>query len=162
MGKGKDIATQNGDKGEQFRISCLKTLRQVGCRITQQRRAVIDCLAEAQAPLSAPELFARLDSASTEAKIDRVSVYRILDTLLEHKLVHRIAPNGSFVACTHHKCRHAYHVLSRCTECQGVQEVDIPAEVIDPLLRHMASNKQFIPDTHLLHMEGVCGECAGQ
>jgi Fe2+ or Zn2+ uptake regulation protein len=49
--------------------------------------------------------------------------------------------------------------MTRCTECNQVQEIDVPSEVVAPLLFHMKNANRFVPDSHLLHMDGVCEAC---
>ncbi len=143
-----------------FREICLETLREAGYRITKQRIAVIESLSKADSPLTAPELYERLSRRSKGAPLDKVSVYRVLDTLLELKLVHRAAPFGAYLACSHQDCSDSHHVLSRCTECDHVEELDVPNEVVAPLLFHMKESLHFTPDSHLLHMDGICSDCS--
>lgn len=139
-----------------FKELSIDVLREAGCRVTRQRIAVVECLAAADRPLSAPEVFEAVDSDT----LDKVSVYRALDTLLELNLVHKVPPNGAFLACSHRDCVNTHHVMSRCTECQEVKEVGVPAEVIAPLLFHMKNALSFVPDSHLVHMNGVCEGCS--
>lgn len=144
-----------------FKSHSIEALRHSGSRVTKQRIAVIECIATASKPLTAPEVFEKLSKRSSGAPLDKVSVYRVLDTLLELNLVHRIAPSGAYIACNHRSCTNVHHILSRCTECEEVKELDVPNEVVAPLLFHMKSAFQFVPDSHLLCMDGVCVDCGG-
>jgi len=145
---------------EGFKKTCIEVLRKSGCRITHSRVAVIECIAQAAGPLSASAIYEHLSqSKGGEASLDKTSIYRVLDTLLQHKLVHRVTPAGTYLACNHHACHHSHHVLSRCTQCNNVEELDVPSEVVAPLLFHMKHSLQFIPDSHLLYMDGVCASC---
>jgi Fe2+ or Zn2+ uptake regulation protein len=147
-------------KPRSFEQIGVEALRKAGYRITQQRKAVLTCIAEATEPLSAPKLYEALEKRADGSPVDRVSVYRVLDTLLELHLVHRVQPNGLYVACTHHQCTTSFHVMTRCTECQTVKEQHVPHEVVAPLLFHMTQTLAFTPDTHLLHIDGVCSRCS--
>lgn len=138
----------------------IAALKRAGCRVTKQRRAVIDCIAGAKHPLSAPEVYEKLEKSSLESQPDKVSVYRILDTLHELKIVHKVAPSGGYLACNHQACRHSYHIISHCTGCKSVEEMDVPNEVVAPLFFHMKNALKFEPDSHLLHMDGLCDGCA--
>ncbi|WP_291521347.1 transcriptional repressor [Acidithiobacillus sp.] len=64
-------------------------LRAIGQRITRLRVAVFKTLLEAEQPLSHPELRQRLE-ASERGAIDRVSLYRNLEWLVQIGLAHRI------------------------------------------------------------------------
>ena len=64
-------------------------LRAIGQRITRLRVAVFKTLLEAEQPLSHPELRQRLEASDTGA-IDRVSLYRNLEWLVQIGLAHRI------------------------------------------------------------------------
>ena len=147
------------DASGRFEEMSIQTLKNAGYRITQQRRAVISCIAHASEPLSAPRIYEQLSKKSDTAVADKVSVYRVLETLLELHLVHRVIPHGSYVACTHRHCTKSYHVMTRCTECQSVEEVHVPHEVVAPLLFHLSNSLDFKPDGHLLHIDGVCSGC---
>ena len=150
------VSTEEG-----FLETSLQVLRSAGCRITRSRIAVIECIARSDQPLSAPAIYEQLSRHGDDAvSLDKASVYRILDTLSQLHLVHRVTPEGTYLACNHRSCKHSHHVLSRCTQCNDVREVDVPSEVVAPLLFHMKHTLQFVPDSHLLHMDGICSECS--
>ncbi|MGA1191960.1 MAG: Fur family transcriptional regulator [Bdellovibrionota bacterium] len=161
MKKSKDTIESGLSPEGEFLGTSLKVLRKAGCRITRSRVAVIECIAKAEQPLSAPAIYEQLSRQGDEqVSLDKASVYRILDTLSQLHLVHRVTPEGTYLACNHHSCKHSHHVLSRCTKCNDVQEVDVPSEVVAPLLFHMRHTLQFIADSDLLHLDGVCSECS--
>lgn len=64
---------------------------QAGLKPTHARLAVLNIIADADSALSHPEI---LDRLSGEKEIDRVTVYRVLDWLTEHALIHKIAGAG--------------------------------------------------------------------
>lgn len=145
---------------QSFEKISIEALRTAGYRITEQRRAVISCIATATEPLSAPRLYEELAKNAGTTSVDKVSVYRVLDTLLELNLVHRVNPSGAYVACTHRECTNSFHVMTRCTTCQSVAEMHVPHEVVAPLLFHLSNTLHFTPDTHLLHIDGMCIKCS--
>lgn len=156
----KNEEKKGRDKEEGFLSTSLEALKTAGCRITRSRIAVIECIAKAEQPLSAPAIYEQLSgSGGGDVTLDKASVYRILDTLSQLNLVHRVTPEGTYLACNHRACKHSHHVLSRCTKCNEVKEVDVPSEVVAPLLFHMKHTLQFVPDSHLLHMDGICADC---
>ena len=76
-----------------FEETCIEALKAASCRVTKQRLAVIRCIAKARHPLSAPEIYEKLSSRGKTAPLDKVSVYRVLDTLLELNLFNRVSPD---------------------------------------------------------------------
>ena len=145
-----------------YHDSCVQALKASGSRVTKQRIAVIDFLHNVQKPMSASEIFSELSERTKVAPLDKVSVYRVLETLHSLKLVHRVPPSGEYIACAHLECENMHHVISRCTECDTIEEVDVPPEVVAPLLFHMKKSLNFTPDSHLLQMDGCCKSCVEQ
>jgi Fe2+ or Zn2+ uptake regulation protein len=140
---------------------CTDALRQSGARITRARKTIIEALAEIDRPLSASALYDYIIDSPTLStiKIDKVTVYRVLEALHGLGLVHQITRSGEYISCSHLECHAAYHVISHCTGCSAVDEIDIPASVIEPLLQHLRTVNEFSPDDHVLHIDGKCSEC---
>jgi Fur family transcriptional regulator, zinc uptake regulator len=143
-----------------YKNLCIEKLKASGSRITKARLNIIECIGEAKTPMSAPQIYESLLKNSQTTIPDKVSVYRVLDTLLELNLVHRVNPSGDYLACSHLKCTEVYHVISRCNLCNLVQEVDVPNEVVSPLLLYLKKNLKFVANTHLLHIDGSCSKCS--
>jgi Fe2+ or Zn2+ uptake regulation protein len=147
-------------KHESFQDLCLKTLKESGARMTKPRLALIDCLATAKVPLSPKEIFQKTEQLlDKNDSIDTVTVYRILDRFTELGLVHRVAPHGDYVACTHLACSSSPHIMTRCIRCQSTQEIHIPEDVIAPMMWFMRTQKKFEPKEHLFQLDGLCETC---
>ncbi|MDX2066437.1 MAG: transcriptional repressor [Fimbriimonadaceae bacterium] len=80
-----------------YEIRALDELRASGYRITMPRVQVIRALATAEVALSAYAIHERI--RRTGGKIDVVSVYRILETLQELRLVLHVGIADGYVAC---------------------------------------------------------------
>lgn len=143
-----------------YTSSCRDALRAAGLRVTKKKLAVIDCLSKAAQPLSAPEVFTLLGKAQSKKTIDKVSVYRILETLYELKLVHRVSPSGKYIACFHQQCTGVHHVLARCSRCKAVHEYDVSRDMVSPLAAYLKRKFGFCPDQHVLSMDGLCAQCS--
>ncbi len=144
---------------EQFLESCKQALRKTGARVTQPRLSVVRSLATAGKPLSARELFDRIENDKSLPGVDQVSVYRILDTLSELDLVHQVFPSGGYVPCFHRDCRATLHVLIRCATCERIEELDVPQETLAPMLWYLQNERGFFPDEHVFQMNGQCSDC---
>ncbi len=150
-------------KADTFQAMCVKTLKESGARLTKPRLALIDCLANAKSALSPKEIFQRTESLLDKSEsIDTVTVYRILDRFCELGLVHRVAPHGDYIACTHLSCQSAPHVMTRCIHCQAASEMHIPEDIVAPLIWYMRTQKKFEPKEHLFQLDGVCDECSNR
>ncbi|WP_414039165.1 Fur family transcriptional regulator [Acidithiobacillus sp. M4-SHS-6] len=70
-------------------VEVTRLLREAGQRVTRLRVAVYKTLLDAEQPLSHPEVQQRLES-SRESSVDRVSLYRNLEWLVDIGLAYRI------------------------------------------------------------------------
>jgi Fur family zinc uptake transcriptional regulator len=85
-------------------------------------------------------------------------VYRALDFLMGHGLVHRIERLGAFVGCLepgHHA--HPVHFLI-CRACRDVRELEDAA--LDRSLAAIAAGSGFTAERVTVEIEGICGACA--
>jgi len=91
--------------------------------LTQKREQVLQCLIEAKQALSAYEII-DVFGKKYQKDIKPMSLYRILDFLIEVGLIHKLAMMSKYVACIHITCSH-YHSLSLfliCHQCGKVKE----------------------------------------
>jgi len=96
-------------------------IRNAGVRVTRGRVRVLEALQAARQPLCHAELESQL-GASDEAAIDRVTLYRILDSLVGCGLALKaVDTRGVFrFSASGPRRQHAGHVHFRCTECGSV------------------------------------------
>jgi Fur family zinc uptake transcriptional regulator len=128
-----------------------------GTKLTQQRRDVLACIAENHAAAGAYEIIERM--AERGRKLAPIAVYRALDFLASHGLVHRIESRNAFVACSHgHEGRPA--ALLVCEDCGEVAELDAP-DTFAALARETASSG-FAANRTVIEIGGRCGACAGR
>jgi len=144
---------------KEFQAACLGALRKSGARITKTRRAVIDALSDTAVPLSAREIYEKIEKAKASDRVDQVTVYRILEAFLERNLVHQVFPSGGYLPCFHHSCAEALHVLIRCSVCEKISELDIPQETLAPMIWFLKDEHGFMPDEHHFQLNGKCSNC---
>ncbi len=128
--------------------------------MTDTRMAVLRCIATTGRPLTAKEVFEKLSKGRSKISIDLVSIYRILQTLEEHALVHQVLPNGGFFPCLHSHCEGEAHVLALCTGCEETQELHLPDEVGADLLRYLKKAKHFTAKAPIIQIQGTCRNCS--
>ena len=138
----------------------IRVLADNGYRITAPRSAVLKCLAVTNKPLSPAELLKAVQGVKGGQKVDRVSVYRILEVLLQNHLVHQVGPEGKYLRCAHIHCESLNHVILVCTECGSTEEHHLPAKLLKDTFSYLQSSLKFSPTAHHFQINGLCKGCA--
>ncbi|HVZ94381.1 MAG TPA: Fur family transcriptional regulator [Phycisphaerales bacterium] len=130
-------------------------LREAGLRVTVTRLAVLRTLHESPTPLSAQEVFERLDSQGA----DRVTIYRTLASLEEVKLLHRVDPGDrvwryGLLQKSHHE--HAHFV---CDDCGEIRCLDDAAVTISFSSAAKRAGEKIRVKQHDVYLHGVCEKC---
>ncbi len=92
-----------------------------------------------------------------ERRIAPISVYRVLDVLIEAGLIHRIATRNTYLPCNHAHESHAATVFLVCSSCGGVDEVN--SDEIARSLSGTAAAAGFKPGSRAVEVEGECADC---
>ena len=129
-------------------------IRAAGVKLTRGRVRVLDALLSARQPLSHAELEARLADPA-EPAMDRVTLYRILDSLVACGLALKaVDTRGVFrFSAAGAQRQHANHVHFRCTDCGGV--FCLKAEPPPPPKLPRGFRLQQID----FDLRGLCAEC---
>lgn len=129
---------------------------QRGARLTELRRQVLALILDSHAPVGAYDLLDRLRASRSGAAPP--TVYRALDFLQEHGLIHRIERLAAFVGCVEgHAHSHAAQFLI-CRRCGAVAELD--DHELTRALTAAALRAGFSVTGATVEAEGVCGACA--
>jgi Fe2+ or Zn2+ uptake regulation protein len=148
------VATSTSDLHEMAAVR-LGALDQ---RYTRGRRAIVEVLARADAPLSIPQLLER------DRSLAQSSAYRNLAELEHAGIVHRIVTADEFSRyelaedLTEH---HHHHLI--CSHCGDVRDFTVsPAleQDLDRALARIAGAHGFVADHHRLDLVGTCATCA--
>ncbi|MFA5632909.1 MAG: transcriptional repressor [Porticoccaceae bacterium] len=133
--------------------------REAGLRLTAKRKNVLAVLAASELPLSAYDVADHYRERFSDG-IPVMSVYRMLDFLIEENLVHKLESSNKYLACSHIVCDHAHETpqFLICDHCQRVTEIAISNDTIEALRDSVAA-----VDFHLrgpkLELHGLCGQC---
>lgn len=144
-------------------------IKEAGLRPTKARVAVLSTISHAESALSHSDILKLLEG---QDNFDRVTVYRVLDWLVEHQLVHKILTdnrswkfqsnnqtNGykaatksskSFInghAHAHLQCQHCGALI-----CVHEFQANIPQQLI----------KQYQISTIEVNLKGICMQCQAQ
>ncbi len=125
-------------------------------RFTATRRALVAVLADADGPLSIPEILEATDDLAQS------SVYRNLTVLEEAGVVVRVAGVDDRVRYElgEHLTGHHHHLV--CTSCGAVADVRIPDALeqdLERVLTRLAGGAGFSVEGHRLDLLGRCAAC---
>lgn len=128
-------------------------LRAGGRRITVQRRAVLQALADLGCAQGAEQIHAR--ARRMYARLGIVTVYRTLDALTREGLVQAVhLGDGRVRYELTENGRHHHHLI--CLSCGTVERVE--GCTIQPL-EAAGRRRGFAVTTHRVELLGYCGRC---
>ena len=130
-----------------------------GGTLTALRRSVLALILDAGRPLTAYQLLDRLREERPGAAPP--TIYRALDFLLEHRLIHRISRLNAFIPCQEADGAHGGHAhrvqFLICRHCGSVTEIEDAAVLA--ALAAAARRQGFAPGEAVIELEGVCAAC---
>jgi Fur family transcriptional regulator, ferric uptake regulator len=136
-----------------FKEKIEKLLSSAKLKKTEPRRMVLEVLLNATQPRTADEI----SSLIGEAGPNRVTVYRILESMVKKGIVHR-----AFVAegsqhfemadkCTEHQC-HPHFVCTGCGKTSCMHDISVSMATSAPT--------GFVIQRQQVRLEGLCPRCA--
>jgi Fur family transcriptional regulator, zinc uptake regulator len=128
------------------------TLR--GGRMTPVRRRVLELILRADHPTRAYALLAELKQE--RGKLGPPTVYRALDFLLAHKLIHKVETSNAFVACGDVEHSHESQFMI-CDDCGATEE--IRDDEIVQSLRRLGEGRGFVVERPVIEARGLCPGC---
>jgi Fur family zinc uptake transcriptional regulator len=137
-----------------------------GGRLTLKRRRVLELVLNADSPLSAYQL-GDLYSNRFQSNISIMSVYRMLEFLVSHSLVHRLETTNQYLSCTHIRdcCKaetsHSTPQFLICDHCHQVYEIPLGVEVLRMIHEDVERNG-FTMLQRQIEIHGTCKNCSNQ
>jgi len=129
-----------------------RRLGRSGLRATPIRLRVLDAVVNAPGALAPAEI---LDRVQERGEADRVSVYRALDALVEHRLVVRTSgPDRTFRYCSGNADAHT-HSHFYCTGCGAMLCLPPETFAVDESLLPEGAAVQRVE----VRVEGLCAAC---
>ncbi len=126
-------------------------IRAAGERLTGPRAAVLALLLGSDVALTHHEIETALRAGP---RVDRVTVYRVLDWLVALGLAHRIPGDDRTWRYRANRDRHGPHAHFTCSSCGRtvcLEDVAVPSRVKVP--------KGFLPQKVDLTVQGLCAAC---
>ncbi len=123
-------------------------------RLTPLRRRVLELVWRSHAPVGAYDILERL--SADQGRTAPPTVYRALEFLLAHGLVHRIESLNAFTGCVRPDGAHGGQFLI-CTDCGVAAEVHDPR--VDAAIERRAGELGFMVARKTIEIEGCCPPC---
>jgi Fur family transcriptional regulator, zinc uptake regulator len=123
--------------------------------LTAPQQAALASLKTAKRPMSA---YALLDQLREKGFNAPTQVYRALDRLMEHGLVHRLVSLNAYVACRHSaQHRHSTTAFAICDQCGQVDE--LADDGLNRSLARLTKGQTFSVTTPVIELHGQCAHC---
>jgi Fur family transcriptional regulator, zinc uptake regulator len=136
-------------------IQARKLCAQAQARLTPVRETVLSLIWQSHRPLGAYKIIEQM-SAETGKRVVPPTVYRAIDFLLEHSLIHRIASLNAFIGCPFPGSVHS-DVFLVCKTCGIAAECSV--DTINSAITAMASRAGFVVESQAIEVIGLCPLC---
>jgi Fur family zinc uptake transcriptional regulator len=127
-------------------------------RLTPLREAVLRVLTGSHKALGAYEIIEQMNAQGR--RLAPISVYRIIDILLEAGLVHRLESKNAYFACLARHEENASIVILLCEGCNRVAEAD--ASRAWDAIKTITQDNEFSISATVLEIQGQCADCRGK
>lgn len=123
-------------------------------QFTKVRRRVLELIWQGHKPCKAYDLLGELQKEDTSAK--PATIYRALDFLQEHGLVHRVNSLNAYIGCAAPDQETPYFLFV-CSSCDNVQEKEYShyQEFFDKIFK----DENFNCTNKTFEIEGICQNC---
>ncbi len=130
-----------------------------GTRLTHKRKQVLVALLKANKAVSAYELI-DLYKVQCGETLPAMSIYRILDFLLEEHLAYKLALSNKYIASAKRACDQSDHSAQFliCRQCNHVKALHFNPAIIQAL-EDNAQSAGFILNSTQLELNCLCEEC---
>jgi Fur family transcriptional regulator, ferric uptake regulator len=131
-----------------------RMLSQAGLRSTSHRLRVLEIIGNNTTPLSAKEIFT---TVHRHQAIDQVTVYRILDNLVEKGLVERISGGRAYFFGLAPNAFHQRHPHFYCRQCGQINCLNPESITMD-----LHAFQRIFPgqiDNVEVRLDGICKRC---
>lgn len=158
MGEGRNGVRQNAES-RSFEEMAIRTLRAKGYRLTLARSEVVYALAQATKPMAPAHVHAAISERGVRA--DLVSVYRILDTLEQLGVAHKVTAGAGYMPCQLQDGHRTDSVHLVCLDCGIALELPLDTKIGEPIVI-AADRKRFLATCTRIEVRGLCQECLSQ
>ncbi len=126
-----------------------------GIRFTPLREALLRVLMASHTALGAYDVIDRMNEQGR--RLAPISVYRIIDVLVEAGLVHRLESKNAYFACLSRHENGASMVVLICEACDRVAEAEVPGA--SGAIEAITEDAGFSVSATVLEVQGRCPDC---
>jgi Fur family transcriptional regulator, zinc uptake regulator len=126
-----------------------------GARLTPLRREVLELILNADGPMGAYDLLAKIKN-DNDRPAAPPTVYRSLDFLLEKGFIHRLSSINAYIPCCHPREGHQAAFLI-CTQCKAVTEASSDGFIHE--LAALSDADGFRVQQSMIEISGICQQC---
>jgi Fur family transcriptional regulator, zinc uptake regulator len=130
-----------------------------GLRLTEQRRQILELLAQSPKPLGAYDLLEQIQKSSPKRQAP-VVVYRALDFLAQAQLIHRLESRNAFIICPHRHTQDETIVFMICEHCGRVDEA--ASDMVQNSIEQLAKQRSFQLKSKVIELVGLCLTCKAE
>lgn len=128
-------------------------LSEQGYKLTRQRKAVVEVVAQTHTRLSAAEVFAQAQRVCPDLGL--TTVYRTLEILEQMGVIRRVHLDDGCEGFALASAEHGHHLIcSRCRETIEFEDCNMTS-----LLKRVAEQTGFAIEQHWLELVGLCPRC---
>lgn len=126
-------------------------------KITELRKDILNIFLAAHKPLTAYEVLSKLKK--TRPKAEPPTVYRVIEYLMQKKLVHRIETGNKYVCCGQLENFQGEHhgFIFLCAKCSNATE--FTDEDFSHFIQHFSKKNSLMVDNTLIEIKGICAGC---
>lgn len=125
-------------------------------RLTELRRDVLTLIWQTHKPIGAYALMDMLQENTSRKKVAPPTVYRTIDFLITHGLIHKVHSLNAYFGCPNPLRKH-YDALFICLVCGHTEEV--PNNTIQQAINLSANKQRFAVEQQVLEITGRCKRC---
>ena len=133
--------------------SAEKICEEQGLNLTKQRKNVLELVWKSHKPAKAYDILKQIDKKDS---LQPPIVYRALDFLLKHGMIHKINSLNAFVGCSHPLIHEQCYFLI-CEKCETAQECC--NDSMKNEIAKTAKNEDFEVKKVSVEIRGICKNC---
>ena len=133
-------------------MSCLKTLKTRGLKLTPQRRLIADIFHDAKTHLTAEDIIEYVQKRMPG--VNKSTIYRTLDLLEETGCVYKSEDHDQFI---YHHAEEGHHHHLVCRVCG--KTVSCNENIFASVEKTLARNYDFRVDFKHILITGLCSDC---
>ena len=133
-------------------MSCVTILKEMGLKLTPQRKLIINAIHDVNAHLTAEEIIDRVQSIMPE--VHKSTIYRTLELLEKTGCVLKSELGEHFI---YHHAEEGHHHHLVCSECG--KSLDCDEDLFAPVEKLLREKYSFQINFKHVVMSGLCEKC---